>query len=281
LSSLGSALAILQCFSAESPHLGIAEVAARLGMPKSSVWRWMRTMADAHLLEQDAVRRTFRPGVLSFQLGNLYQRHLTVLDLVDESLQELVESTGLTGYIGVLNGAELVIIQSRQGAYPVRLVLEKGYRVPAFATAAGLALLSRLDDAAVRRLHPAVLHHGETGFSHTIDDLIAEVRDARERGVVQILGRTFAGFNAIGVAVESGAERQRLGFSLSYPVAALGPDQVESITGCMIDAAIRIGEKTGDRYWEERSGRRAGPPAAPVGVACAGLVSQLSKGYEP
>lgn len=250
MSSLGSALDILRCFSTDAPDLGVTEVAARLGMPKSSVSRWMKSMGEAGLLEQDDTRRTYRPGVLAFQLGNLYQRHLKVLDLVDQSLKEMVEGTGLTGYVGVLNEADIVLIQTRQGTYPVRLVLEKGYRVPAFVTAVGLALLARLPDDEIRRLHPEEPHYGETNLSKTLDELLAEIRRVRKRGFAQVSGTTFSGFSAIAVAVESGAEMQRLGFSLSFPNAALTRHEKEAIAMRMIEQARRIGARTGDGYWK-------------------------------
>ena len=250
MSSLGSALDILRCFSAVAPDLGVTEVAGLLGMPKSSVSRLMKTMGEAGLLEQDDSRRTYRPGVLAFELGNLYQRHLKVLDLVDQSLKALVDSTGLTGYVGVLNEADIILIQVRQGTYPVRLVLEKGYRVPAFVTAMGLALLARLADDEIAALYPSVPHYGETNLTKSFDELIADIRRVRKRGFAQVAGTTFSGFSAIAVAVESSAEMQRLGFSLSFPNAALTRARKDEVAIRMIEVARQIGARTGDAYWK-------------------------------
>lgn len=261
MSSLASALEILRCFSEDTRDLGVTEVAERLGMPKSSVSRWMKVMGEAGLLEQDEARRTYRPGPLAFHLGNLYQRHLKVLDLVDESIRELVESTGLTGYVAVLNGTDMVILQTRQGSYPVRLALEKGYRAPAFATAVGMALLARHDDADLRRMHPAQMHHDVTGYTRSVDEVIAEARRIRKRGYAVASGATFAGFGAIGVAVESQSERQLLAMSLSFPNAGINKAQREEIASKLIEQAVRVGAKTGDRYWLDWAGGQA--PAGP------------------
>ncbi|UCE31763.1 MAG: IclR family transcriptional regulator [Burkholderiales bacterium] len=263
MSSLESALDILRCFSTATPNIGVTEVATKLGMPKSSVSRWMKVMGEAGLLEQDSTRRTYRPGALAFQLGNLYQRHLKVLDLVDQSLKELVESTGLTGYVGVLNDADIVIIQTRPGTYPVRLALEKGFRIPAFVTAVGLALLARLEDAEIRRLHPKVLHYEETDLTKSVEELLSDVTKVRRRGYAQVSGATFAGFGAMAVAVESRAEMQRIGFSLSFPHAALSRARREAIAAQMMAHARRIGVRTGDDYWAE-SAPQVESPSSPL-----------------
>jgi hypothetical protein len=93
-----------------------------------------------------------------------------------------------------------------------------------------------------------------------------------------VFGRTFSGFSAIAVAVESAAEQQVLGFSLSFPLAALAPDQVRAIAARMIDAAKRIGIRTHDRYWMDLAGQPPeAPPASPRSVAGSAAVRQLTE----
>lgn len=252
MSSLDKALQILSCFSLARPELGVSEVAQELGMPKSSASRLMKAMGEAGLLDQEKGSRVYVPGIMAFQLGNIYQRHLKILNLVDEAVTGLVDRFGLTGYIGVLNGADVVLIAVRQGSYPIRMVLEKGTRVPAQVTAIGMALLSRRSDAEIRELFPATVSYEETQKVSSPEEIVSGAARVREAGYATAEGFTFPGFNAIAAAVESVSERQLIGFSLSYPQELLARRDTTEIVQAMLATAHDIGLRTADPYWVTR-----------------------------
>lgn len=257
MSSLDKALSILSCYSLESSELGVTEVADRLGMPKSSTSRLMKAMAEAGLLEQRP-DRTYVPGLLAFQLGNIYQRRLRILTLVDEAVGGLVKKFGLTGYVGVMNGQEVILIGVQQGSYPVRLVLEKGTRIPAQVSGIGMALLSRHSEAKIQKLFPETIRYEETSRVSSTEDIIAQARKVREAGFVTMTGGTYYGFSAIAAAVESTAERQLIGFSLSCPDELLNEVDIREIEQAVASTAYEIGVRTADSYWLTRKPAKLG-----------------------
>ncbi len=249
MSSLETGIDILQCFSSERPELGVSEVARRLNVPKSTISRLLREMMLHGLVERDEGTRRYRPGPLAFRLGTLYQAHLGILDLVDEAVDSLVEEFGLTGYIGVLTGADLVVLRVRQGSYPVRFVLEPGYRVPAFTTAIGTALLARLDDETVRAMHAPGLHYPVTDFRMTVEELLERLRQARHRRWTMAEGTTFPGFGAVGVAVGGMNGQQATAFCLSYPTGTDFAEQTDDMIRRLTAHAAHIGRRSGDPFW--------------------------------
>lgn len=262
MSSLDKALQILGCFSSDRVVLGVTAVAEELGLPKSSVSRMMKAMAEAGMLEQPPGHRGYSPGVLAFRLGNLYQRRHNVPDLVDRGVARLVEEFGLTGYIGVLDGAEVVLTGVRQGTYPVRLVLPKGTRIPSHVTAIGLAILAHYPPEHVKALFPGEVRYSETGQVNTPDEIEAMVAPVRESGIATIEGVTYRGFNAAGAAVGSAEEGQIIGFSLSYPQDVQTGDLVERIHERVRETAVEMGGRIGDPFWLGRpqDGLPAGKP---------------------
>ncbi len=263
MSSLTSGIDILQCFASERPELRVSDVARRLDMPKSTVTRLLKEMLRHGLVEQDRKTRTYRPGPLAFRLGALYQAHLRILDLVEAAVEDLVAEFGLTGYVGVLDGTDVVLLRVRQGSYPVRFVLEQGYRVPAFTTAIGKALLARMDDAAVAAMHPTELHYETTHLDMPIRQLLAELRATRIQGWAESDERTFTGFGAVGTAVGA-ADQQPVGFCLSYPTNSRFDGEKERMVAGLIRHAARIGRRAGDPHW--RDGANAGQPQPPSDV---------------
>ncbi len=255
MSSLESAVAILRCFSSESPELAVTEVAARTDMPKSTVSRLLQAMAEQGLVEQDEVTHRYRVGLLPFRLGQLYYAHVQVAELVEAELERLVEETGFTGYMGVLHGDEIVILRKRHGRYPVQMVLAPGTRMAAATTAFGKALLARLPDQQLRELLPSVMIDGVSGARTPLAKLLRELGSVRQQRWA-VGDRTFPGMCAIGAAVGSADDQQCVGFSLSFPDNAVDLSGRSAIADRVVAVARRLAEATADPLW-------AGDPALP------------------
>ncbi len=259
MSSLDKALQILGCYSAQRVVLGVTEVAADLGLPKSSVSRMMKSMAESGLLEPSQERRGYSPGPLAFRLGNLYLKDDKFLELVERAVGRLVDEFGLTGYIGILDGADVVLVGVRQGTYPVRLVLPKGKRLPAHVTAVGVALLARLSDEDVQQLHPGEIVYGETEQVNSSADILELARRARDDGFARTVGITYRGFNALAVAVANENDGHLISYSLSCPQELDTPELNERMRRRMIEEASEIGLGVGDRYWLDKASDEASP----------------------
>lgn len=249
MSSLDKALQILRCYSTERVTLGVTEVAVDLGLPKSSVSRLMKAMAEAELLEPSREGRGYSPGPLAFRLGNLHFKDDMLLEMVERASERLVAEFGLTSYLGALEGTDVVLVGVRQGSYPVRLVLPKGMRLPAHVTAVGLSLLARLPDDEIVRRYPAPVTYGETGQVNSAAEILFLARKARLDGYAEIEGLTYRGFNALAVAVANVEGGQMFSFSLSCPQELFTPDLQARMRDRMIEEAREIGLSMGDPYW--------------------------------
>jgi IclR family transcriptional regulator, KDG regulon repressor len=255
MSSLETAVTILGCFSTDIRELGVTEVARRLNIPKSTVSRLMKTMASRALIEQDRKTRRYRVGLLPFRLGQLYQAHVDALDLMEAEVVDLVDQTGFTGYISVLGGSDIVILRVRQGRYPVRMVLEAGYRVPAFATAAGKVLLARQSDVELRELLPTALVYRHTDIRKPLAKLLLELAAVRQKLWAEAREETFPGIAAIAAGVGSADQQQPVALSLSFPVTAVSKKSYADIVGRVVAAAARVAARTDDPFWSSHPGR--------------------------
>lgn len=252
MSSLETAVSILNCFSDDVPELGVSDVADRLKIPKSTVSRLMKAMAHHGLVDRHDETRRYRVGLLPFRLGSLYRANTNLLDLVDDALAALVEETGFTGYVGTLNDNDIVILRMRAGRYPVRIVLEPGVRVPAFATAFGKHLLSRLPNDVLRDRLPPNLNYEATKLRRSQSRLLTELEAVRERGWADADEETFPGIGAIGTSVGSADGQTPIGLALSYPISAVPLKKREQMVGDLLDAARRIAQQVGDPLWVGR-----------------------------
>lgn len=234
MSSLESAIRILQSLSAERPTLRVSDAALELNIPKSTVSRLLKTLSEGGLLERQDGGRQYSVGPLLLHLGGLYVSTHNVLDLVDRFLARLVETYGFTGYAGILDGADVVVLRQWQGNHPLRLVLDVGSRLPAEQTALGLSLLSNCDDPVIaERLGPSVLHP-VTGEAVPLAATMADIARCRSAGWIEVPCATAPGITSLGAVIKAdGGNQPDISMSMSFPDhaadAALRQDMVAEL----------------------------------------------------
>lgn len=220
MSSLESAIRILQCLSPETPRLRVSELAERLALPKSTVSRLLKTLSEGGVLDRDAETRAYMAGPMTLQLGGLYMAKHDLLDLVDDAVRRLVEQFRFTGYVAVLDQSEAVILRCRQGGYPLKFVLEVGTRQPAAEAALGIGLLAQLGEEELA--HTLALLPADNSYPHPPSDTTrALIAAFRRDGVVEVPCLSVPEITAIGSAVSVPAGNQpAIGFSVSFPDSA-------------------------------------------------------------
>jgi IclR family pca regulon transcriptional regulator len=154
-SSLRAGLAILNCFSAEQPVLGIANLADELSMSRSTTHRYASTLVALGYLEQDQARR-YRLAPRVVDVGMSVLDSMALRGKAREHLRELREQTGRTVSLAVLDGGDVRYVDRlrgwRRGQHAVDLDLGVGARVPANCSAMGKVLLAYLPDRERERL---------------------------------------------------------------------------------------------------------------------------------
>jgi IclR family pca regulon transcriptional regulator len=148
-SSLQAGLAILNCFSAQQPVLGIAKLADELNMSRSTTHRYASTLVALGYLEQDHARR-YRLAPRVADMGMSVLDSMALRGKAREHLRELREQTGRTVSLAVLDGTQIRYVDRlrgwRRGQHAVDLDLGAGARMPAHCTAMGKVLLACLPE---------------------------------------------------------------------------------------------------------------------------------------
>jgi IclR family transcriptional regulator, pca regulon regulatory protein len=153
--SLERGLAILCCFDAEHPVLGIVDIAQELGMSRSTTHRYVITLAALGYLEQGPGRK-YRLGLRVTGLGLSAMSGTGLREHARIDLQELCQRTGFTVSLAVLDGPEVLLLERLRGTRRILHQAEPGIgagsRLPAHCTAVGKLLLAYLPEPAQREL---------------------------------------------------------------------------------------------------------------------------------
>jgi IclR family acetate operon transcriptional repressor len=178
--SLERAFALLEHMADAGGETGLSELAVRSGLPLPTIHRLMRTLVGSGYVRQQPNRR-YALGPRLIRLGESAARPLA--SLARPHLARLVEETGETANMALLDGDAAVYVAQVPSRHAMRMFTEVGRRVGLHCTGVGKALLAGLPDGQVRALLERTGMPRAT--DHTLTDpaaLLAELRTVRQDG---------------------------------------------------------------------------------------------------
>jgi IclR family acetate operon transcriptional repressor len=215
-----NALRVLEEVAVCQP-VGVGELARRLGMPKSTVQRSLRTLHAARWIRPaggEVTRWTLTTKAL--HVGRHATGELTLRDAARPIMEELRGRTGETVHLMVPEQDGVVLIERVETAKPLRIVLPLGIRLPLHASANGKAVLACLPAGVLDAMAGA----GLPGYTDTTvvdpEALRAELAEVRARGYADNRGEWRADIAAVAAAV-IGADGPIASLSISTPASRM------------------------------------------------------------
>jgi DNA-binding IclR family transcriptional regulator len=147
--------AVLGVFDDRHPHLRVSEISRRTGLPMSTTSRLVAELVGYGLLDRDG--SALRIGARLIEVGELAARQRGLRAIAVPFLADLREATGQSVHLAVLDGTEVVYLETLPSGTGPRMPSEVGGRLPAHACAVGKALLAYGDRAAVDLLCRGVM----------------------------------------------------------------------------------------------------------------------------
>ena len=144
--SLERGLAILSSFHSDRPLIGVSELSRGLELSRSTVHRYVATLAKLGYLQQDLDSKRYRLGPKVLDLGFSALSSMDLLEISAPHLRQLSDETQRTVNLAILDGTDVVYIErcraARPGQREIDLNLHVGARLPAYCTAMGKAILA-------------------------------------------------------------------------------------------------------------------------------------------
>lgn len=139
VAAVDRAFSILSAFQAEQESLGLAELARRTGLYKSTILRLITSLERAGF-----VRRlsdgNYSIGPEPLRLSQLYQASFRLRDVIYPLLESIAEETGETSSFYVLESGSRVVLFRVEPKRAVRVSVLEGARFPLHTGASGKIL---------------------------------------------------------------------------------------------------------------------------------------------
>ncbi len=149
---LERSLRALELLSQSAEGLSLAELSQQLGAPKSSVFNILATLEHHGYIRPDNGTGRFVLTPKLYRVGSPAVNRMSLRQTLHPTLAELVEQTGETANLGILEGGAAYYIDSIEGPSRVRVAVAPGERLDLHATALGKVLLAHQPPPALEAL---------------------------------------------------------------------------------------------------------------------------------
>ena len=198
--SLDRGLRLLQRFGTTSGPMTLSDLARAADLPRATARRILFTLERGGFVATDGKLFTLTPHVLT--LAASYLRSSQVVSVLQPVLDRIATAAQEISSLAVLDGDEVVFIARGSPARVFSTGLDIGYRLPAFCTSVGRAMLGQFDNAELASRLAAMRREAMT--PHTMTDpkrLLAGIISDREKGYSLVDREAEPGFRSISVPI--------------------------------------------------------------------------------
>ncbi len=143
---------ILALMRQESRYFSISELAREMGLSKGTVRDILVTLQHHGLVERDEETRRYRLGYGLLELGAAVLARLDLRSIARPFLRQVVERTGETVFLGVLDGDRVMILDKEEAPGDLKITSPVGRRIPLTAGCFGKVFLAYLEPRERRAL---------------------------------------------------------------------------------------------------------------------------------
>lgn len=241
--ALERGLLILTQFSRDQRSLAAAELARRLELPRSTVFRLLSTLEGMGFVERTENGRDYRLSVGVLRLGFEYVASLDVTELGRPVMERLCEQVRLPCNLVVRDARTIVYVSRVSAPTPFASSVTVGTRLPAHGTVLGNVLLSQLSLDELQELYPeSQLEHFTPHTPADVQQLYARCQAIRAQGYALSQGYFEPTISTIAAPVFNGAGKVAAAIGVSGMAASFEGERLGEMIAQVKAAAAELSE---------------------------------------
>lgn len=245
IQSVDRAVSVLEIL-ARRGEVGVSDIAAEIGVHKSTAFRLLSTLETRDLVEQLQERGRYRLGFGILRLAGAIPGRLAVTGQGRAACEALAAELGETVNVAVLQSHYAVNVDQVRGGAAVAVQNWVGQLTPLHATSSGKILLSHLD---VDQRHALLAAAGLDRFTRrtltTAARLDKQLTRSRHDGYALTIGEYEDGLNAVAAAIRDHTGQVIAAVSVSGPAYRFGEPLMHAVAPRVIAAGNEISRRMG------------------------------------
>jgi DNA-binding IclR family transcriptional regulator len=222
-------LDILLSIAEGTQPLDLTSISSRTQLHTATVFRLLETLKLRGFVQRDA-NGMYRIGSRAFEVGSAFLRNVSLWTEAGRIAEQLVEATGETASLGILERGEVLYIAIAHGQAELGIQSVAGTRHPLHCTALGKALLADLPWSEARTLlGPAPLKRLTRKTITNLDALREELREVLRLGYAVDDEERLVGVRCIAAPIREHSGRVVAALSAAGPTTRLVGTHLESI----------------------------------------------------
>ena len=219
---------ILHAFDGPHRQMPLSEIAKAAGLDRSAAQRLVYTLETLGYLRRVHGTRNYALSPKLLQFSYNYLRANELIEKASPYLLDISRSVGETANLQELDGHEIVFVARFPGRHLVNIDIMVGSRLPAYFTASGTAILSRLSEEEREEILARTDLRPLTPFTvNDPDRLRARVREAAEKGYAVVTNETVMGDISVAAAITDEYGHAVAGLNISVPTTRWTPESAE------------------------------------------------------
>jgi DNA-binding IclR family transcriptional regulator len=195
-------LAIMMCIASRG-EVNIAEIAADVGVPASTVYRYAKSLRRLSLIEEH--HGSYIPGWRLLELSGQHLTHTRLAELGVSVLESIVEGTAETAVLTVRSGLNAICLRQVVSPHPLRFSFQINQLLPLHAGAGQRVLLAYAPEQVIAKvLGDRLARFTDKTLSR--QDLVQQLARIRQEGQATSHGELNAGAIAMSRPVFAGGE---------------------------------------------------------------------------
>lgn len=243
--SVDRAVSVLEILAREG-SAGVSEVAAEVGVHKSTAFRLLAALEERGLVEQNTERGKYQLGFGVLRLASAIPARLDMVRQAQPVLDDLARRFDETINIAVVREHYSVHVQQALGSAAVASQNWVGQLTPLHATSSGKILLAHMSE---KRLNEVLDTAGLKAYTeHTLtsrEALVEQLAQARTEGFATAFEELETGLNAAAVPVRDHTGAIVGALSASGPAYRFDKARIESVADELKAAGHRISQRMG------------------------------------
>ena len=221
--------------------LTLTEIAQRLDLAPSTVHRVLVTLAARGVAESDNTTQTWHVGPTTFRHGSAFMRRSGLVERARPVLRRLMEVTGETANLGILDGDAVLFLSQAETHETIRAFFPPGTRSPLHASGIGKALLAHMRAFELRSLMREMQLKQFTPMTLAAPQaLLDDLALIRARGYSLDNEERSLGMRCIAAPIFDLAGEAAAGISVSGPLSRMGDARLQAMSECVITAAREL-----------------------------------------
>jgi IclR family acetate operon transcriptional repressor len=237
---VGKTMRVLEELARSQTEVCLKDLAQRVGLVKSSVFRILFSLKELGFVEQKAANGSYRLTVKVHTLVRGSASSPTLIHIAQRYLRALRDHLQESVWLAEWRRGAVILIDVVEARHPLRLSFTLGDHCPLHATALGKSIAAHMDPVTLESSLGRRLQRYTAQTKTNRQELLAELARVRDQGFALNREEILEGAILVGAPVFDSLSRAFAAISVSCPTARCTPAKRRAMIVAVVDAGKRI-----------------------------------------